>query len=224
VPSACSAITVVASLAVAFQLSVGSNKHFVRDGFKRCAIFMRDHARATSAALGIRMSGPVHIFPKWKIFAMTWVGYVFADVLGVIYISWIDFKPNGFVGPEVIFVVNLFAGCIAGLLYLSLPLWVSFQLNREIRGTLKSIWARTFFLGSAVGFLINGWPQYRREYKLDALGIILVIVPVFILSVLMLARRADKNLIFEDMRPRDKQSGAQQIIPADRAENGAPAE
>jgi hypothetical protein len=155
---------------------------------------------------------------------MTWFGYVFADVLGVIYISWIDFKPNGFVGPEVIFVVNLFAGCIAGLLYLSLPLWVSFQLNREIRGTLKSIWTRTLLLGLAVCFLINGWPQNRREHKLDAIALILVIVAVFVLSVLMLARRADKNLIFEVSQAREQQSEAQQIIPADRAENGAPAE
>jgi hypothetical protein len=45
---------------------------------------------------------------------------------------------------------------------------------------------------------------------------------VFIVPLFMLARRADKNLLYDDGRPNsDKEERAQQTIPADRPKTGS---
>lgn len=173
--------------------------------------------RALFEALGIDLSRPVHTFSKWKIFWMAWLGYAVAGIVTAVYVSWIDFKPNGYVGPNSIFVLLAVYGCISGIVFLPLPLLASFSLNGEVRGATKSLCLRSVTLGFLIYVLINVWVLGGRG-DVNPVSAIFAVLAVFISSLFMLARRADRNLLRQDPLPQMEQdSGAQLSAPCDRS-------
>jgi hypothetical protein len=154
---------------------------------------------------------------------MTWLGYVLAGTTYAFYFTVFAFKPNGFLGPDSVFVVSVLGAAVTGLIYLPLPMLASFALNGEIRGTAKSLWLRSLLLGILLCSLINAWPEDQNNtHESHFVRGIFIFLAVFILPLFMLARRAERNLLHDDGQPySDQGDGAQQTIPADRPKTGS---
>ena len=151
------------------------------------------------------MKEPVITFSKWKIFCMTWFGYALGGVLYSVYFAIFEYKPSGYInfGPMGAFIFSIINNIIKGPFFLLLPMFISFSLNDEIRGTIQWMKRRTLILGASLCVLFNTWPDDSPDnHESHVMRFLIIALLAFSLPLFMLARRAETNMLYAD-RERD---------------------